>query len=118
MAINKFAVRVDMGGSNTLVRSAPEYVDARVLLGAGAEVITVPTGADLVVFSSTGNFYARPNNAAAIPAADVTDGTGSELNPTAWQLRPLGATPGTAITTIGIIASADAVVTLAWYKHQ
>src|SRR5207249_10304100 len=58
--------------------SAPLYVDARDLAASTNETHTVPTGADYVIFSADGDFYAKPNGAAAVPS-DVTDGTASEL---------------------------------------
>jgi hypothetical protein len=83
------------------------YVDARVLAGTVAEVITVPTGAKKVLFSGTGNYYVRFGAAAAIPAVDVTDGSGSCLNP---ALREID-----GAATIGIIAPNDCVVTLEFF---
>jgi hypothetical protein len=117
MAINQFFLARDFAGNNSLIRNAPEYVDARVLAAGAAEVYTVPTGAHLIVFSGTSAFYARANAAAAVPAADVTDGSSSELNPSAWLLRSFGQLGGgAAISTIGLISSANCVVTMAVYK--
>lgn len=85
-----------------------DTINARVLAAGVAEVETVPTGAKCVLLSGTGDFYARHNTAAAVPAADVTDGSASELNPSAHIVE--------AADTIGIIAPANCVVTLAYYK--
>lgn len=117
MALNTFMVAIDFAGNNSLVAAAPEYVDSRVLAVASTnESHTVPTGADIVIFSATAEFWAKPNGTAAIPAADVTDGTGSQRNPTAWLLRDLS---GGAITAVGLIsATAGAVVNMAFYKLQ
>lgn len=83
------------------------YVDARVLSGTVAEVITVPSGAKKVLFSATGNFYAKFGAAAAIPATDITDGSAPSLNPV---LRNID-----GAATIGIISPADCVVTLDFF---
>lgn len=91
------------------IRPAPAYVDARVLAANVAEAQTVPAGARWVLFSSSCNFYANPSAAAAVPAADVTDGSASELNPAAWQL------PSTVIS-ISVIAGAACVVTMSFYN--
>jgi len=85
-----------------------DYVDARVLAANVAESHSIPNGAKYVVFSADGNFYARFGAAAAVPAADVTDGSASELNPEAREI------PG-GTTTIGLIATAATVVTLSFY---
>lgn len=94
-------------GEPASLRSAPTYVDARDLAANTNETHTVPAGAEGVAFSADGDFYAKPNSAAAVPG-DVTDGTASELNPESWDL--------TGVTTIGLIASAARKITLSFYK--
>lgn len=89
-------------------RSAPDYVDARVLAGSTAESHTVPADVRWLIFSSTcATFYARKNAAAAVPAADVTDGSASERSPTAWFVENL--------TSIGLIAPEACIITLSFY---
>lgn len=85
-----------------------DVINNRVLASGVAESDTVPADARLVMFSSTGNFYCKINGTAAIPAADVTDGTGSELNPSVRSVE--------AANTISLIAPTACVVTLAYYK--
>lgn len=91
-----------------------DYVDARALTsGGGAESLTVPDGAVFVVFSATGNFYARYEATAAVPA-DVSDGTASELNPT---IRKLVKDDGSTIKTISLVTpDASIVVTASYFK--
>lgn len=84
-----------------------DTINAMVLGTTTAEVITVPAGAYKVLFKSNGDFYARHNEAGAIPATEVTDGTGSALNPTGWVV-----TPG---DTIGVISPAACVLTLEFF---
>ncbi len=95
-------------GELTFARSAPNYIDARVLAANAAETHTVPAGAAFVIFSSDGDFYARPNTAAAVPGADVTDGSASELNPVIWDLA--------GVTSISLVAAAARIVTLSFYR--
>lgn len=66
------------------------YVDARVLAVAGtAEDWTVPAGCNFAVFSGTANYYvAYGTGAAAVPAADVSNGSASALNPSARRVTP------------------------------
>ena len=94
-------------GEPAYARSAPLYVDARDLAANTNETHTVPAGADTVYFSADGDFFAKPNGAAAVPG-DVTDGTASEMNPEGWDLA--------GITSIGLIASSARKVTLSFYK--
>lgn len=97
---------------SSMVRSAPFYVDARVLAATVEETATVPTGYRWVLFSGDCPFYARPNATAAVPAADVTDGTGSEQNPSAWFLN----TGAAAVSTIHVIAATACKISLSYYK--
>lgn len=92
----------------SIIRNAPDYIDAQVLAANVAEVWTAPANARFVIFSGTCNFYARPAAAAAVPAVDVADGTASELNPAAWYF-------GNGATTVGLIAPTACVVTMSVY---
>lgn len=106
---NQFVISPESRGAySSNVRLAPTWIDARVLAVSTAESHTIPTGALWVVFSSNCNFYANPNGTAAVPAADVTDGTGSELNPTAWRIEGL--------TSISLIAPTVCIITMSYYK--
>lgn len=102
-------MRPGANGELTFARNAPLYVDARDLAASTNETHTVPAGADIVVFSADGDFFAKPNGAAAVPG-DVTDGTASELKPTIWSLE--------GVTSIGLIASAARKITLSFYKGK
>lgn len=93
---------------HAFVRSAPTYVNARVLAANVSETDTVPTGANWVLFSSDCNFYAATGATATVPAADVTDGTSPEQNPAGWYIP--------AITQITVVAAATCKVTLTYYK--
>jgi hypothetical protein len=59
------------------------WIDAMFLGSANvAETYTVPAGVTLAIFSCPNNFYAAYNGAtAAVPSAEVTDGSASEMNP-------------------------------------
>lgn len=85
----------------------PTYVNAEVMTGA-AITVTVPTEVSgerpaQAVLSATGNFYVRFGGTAAIPSAQITNGTGSLLNPTYFRVFPgmvfsiIGA-PGVVVT--------------------
>jgi hypothetical protein len=96
-------------GIASYLRMPPSYVDARVLAANVAETHTPPSVARYVIFSATcAAFYARLGASVAVPAADVTDGSGSELNPSGYWLPP-----GT--TQISVIAPATCVLTMAYY---
>jgi len=109
LAVAASAVPADLFAP--IIREYPSltgYVDARVLAAATAETVTVPTGCNLMLFSATGAFYVRSGGTAAVPAADVTDGTGSALSPAVRRVTPAA--------TFSIIApTAGTVVTMECY---
>jgi hypothetical protein len=75
-----------------------------------ATQFTVPSGANILVFSSTGPFwalYGGINPVAVIPSANVTNGTASICNPSVWTV--------TAGTLLSVIAVAGVDVCLLWY---
>lgn len=86
------------------------YNDARVLAAGVAESVTVPAGASYAFFAGTADFYVRIGGTAAVPAADVTDGTAPTLNPTARAV-----TPG---DTLSIVSAATCIVTISWHLAQ
>src|SRR2546426_5780155 len=94
-------------GEEIYARSAPLYIDSRLLAANTNETHTVPTGAEVALFAADGDFYAKPNGAAAVPT-DVTDGTGSEYKPVIWFLS--------GVTSIGLISEAARKITLSFYK--
>jgi len=106
--MNRITAIIDPNGRELVGLNVSNYVDARVLGVAIAESHTIPTGAKYVMFSANGDFYANFAGAAAIPAADVTNGTASILNP---QLRAIG-----AATAIGLISPAACIVTMEFYS--
>ena len=110
LAQNVFRIMPESGGAfASYLRVPPTYIDVRVLGVATNEDHTVPSGAKWVVFSANcAAFYVKIGTTAAVPAGDVTDGSGSELNPSSWYLG--------AASQLGIIAPATCVVTLSFYS--
>lgn len=90
-----------------------DFIDARVLAANTAESHTIPTGAKFVRVAADVAVYVRVGGTAAVPAADVTDGSASEL--LTPNMPPMLLSLGSA-TAIGLIAGATAHVTLAFYK--
>jgi len=95
-----------------------DYVDTRALypsdtiysgiLSAGVKQdVTVPTGADFVIFVCNNDFYVNYDTTAALPTGSISQ-AGGELNP---EIRYIGET-----TTIQIIAEVSCTVTLAFYS--
>lgn len=97
-------------GAPSYIRFAPSYIDARVLAANVSETHTVPGGgANTVLFSANcAEFYVKTGASAAVPAADVTDGTASERNPAAWVLS-------STTTQITLISPTACTITLTWY---
>lgn len=85
-----------------------DYINVRFLAADTAETETIPTGARIVLFSATGNFYLNTRAAAVIPTGDITDGSGPEYNPIVRLL--------VAGETMSLIAPAACTVMMAYYK--
>jgi hypothetical protein len=94
---------------------APKYVDSRVLAANTAETVTIPYNAASVFFSANNDFFVCwDGGTAAVPAADVTDGTGSELNPTV-RTFPVKVSPASQ-STFSIISASTCIVTMAFFR--
>jgi hypothetical protein len=101
------------GSSRAALAPLPsDHVDPVVLAANVSQARPVPAGAQYVVFSFDGDFYARfgesAATAAAVPGASATNGQGSELNPAARRI-PAG------LTHIALIADAPRKGSLAFY---
>lgn len=83
------------------------WVDNRVLAAGVAETVTVPTACDFMIFGANGIFYLRSGGAAAVPGADVTDGSGVAVSPSARRVTPAA--------TFSIIAPAATIVSMECY---
>lgn len=97
-----------MNNRDAVGLNASNHVDARVLAAGVAESHVVPRGARYVLFSANTDFYAKFDGTAAVPAADVTDGSASVLNP---GLRGIS-----GVATIGLISSSICVVTMEFFS--
>lgn len=84
-----------------------DNVMAVLLAGGGAKRVDVPAGARLVLFNATGPFWAKFGGAAAVPTADILDGSAPELNPIGRSV--------TGIASIGLAASQACTVNLVFY---
>lgn len=80
-----------------------------VMLAAGqTKTITVPGGARVMLLNATGDVWVRFGATAAVPAADVLDGSAPELNPIARDVAGL--------SVIGLAAPAACTVNLVFYQ--
>lgn len=114
MALQPLVIRSDKNGQNLFALSVPGYVLSKLLAASTAEAFTVPAGANYVVFSATGDFYADYDGAASVPG-DVTDGTAAELNPSVRYIGPQAGFPD-GVTSISIISAGTPTVTAAFYS--
>lgn len=96
-----------------------DYIDTRVLAANTAETVTVPQDADskyanYVYLTPNADIYIKRTGTAAVAAADVTDGSGSELLPAG---RPILLYLGAQLASFSIITAAtSAIVSLKWFK--
>lgn len=90
-----------------------DWVDQRVFAAATAETHTGPAGASFVMVTPTVDSYVNLGGTAVVPAADVTDGTGSVLVP-AGTSRLFVITA--ADVTFSFIASAAGIMQLEFWS--
>lgn len=90
------------------------HIDAMVLGVATAETYTIPAGARFIEISANGEIYARyDGTAAAVPATEVADGTGSELiHQVSNPIRRYVA----GIASVSFISAAAQIITICVYK--
>jgi hypothetical protein len=83
-------------------------VNNYLLVASTNKAVTVPTGANFALFSASADSWVNVGGVAAVPSGDVTDGTGSELNPSLRRVEAGG--------TIGVISEYAAKVSIVFYK--
>lgn len=97
------------------------WINNRVLAANTAVTETIPSDAagrkaNMVIISSSGPFFVAYQQVgdgappvAAVPVADVTNGTGVELNPTILELS------NGEIAALSIVAPATTILSLSYY---
>lgn len=110
--IRKIEIQAHNG---SFARRPANYIDVRILAANTAEAYTVPTDtgsnrkAQYVIFSANCDFWVTTDGTtAAIPAADISDGTSPELNPTQYIL-------GGSVTTLSLISATGGAVNMSFY---
>ena len=88
---------------------APSSCRYAVALTAGVnQTITVPAGANAVLFNSTAPFWLQYGAAATLPTANDVSGNAPELAPQARRIA--------AGTSLGLIAPASCLVSLSFFR--
>lgn len=98
-------------GSYALCLTPTTEIDVKVLAAAAEETYTFPTGYTRFIFSANALYYRRLNGTASIPAADITDGTGSL--PRTGEIISM---PNVAGQTISLISPSACIIGIE--KHQ
>lgn len=88
----------------------PTYTNTRVLAATVAEAIAVPAGATIVMLNGNVEFWANFVTTAAVPAADVTDGSSPVLVNYPMLITIEGA------TSISVVSSYTCLVTASFYN--
>lgn len=101
-----------VAGENFDALQPSVYIDYRVLAASTAETITHPTSAIRAVLIPNQDVYVNNQGAAAaVPAADITDGTGPVFIP-AGTARAFEVV---AAGTLSIICATTAVVAIEYF---
>lgn len=109
-ASRNIALNAFKQGYGEIPRPISQSVMARVLAAATAESITPPADSRYVVFSANVDIFVNCYTTATVPAADVTDGSASELNPAGYEFNP------NELPAISVISASAGIVTAAFYK--
>jgi len=88
----------------------PMYTNTMVLAANTAESITVPAGAQFVILNGNVDYWADFVTTAAIPAADVTDGSSPVL------INAINVFSLEGATTISVISASTCLATASFYK--
>lgn len=83
------AVSTEFAGSQIVLTSASDTIYNMVLSANTEDHVTIPAKATKVIIKSTNVVYVKvgpSGTTAAIPSTDVTDGTGSAINPPGYIL--------------------------------
>lgn len=99
------------GAINSAV-SFPEYVDVLKLAGGAASSYTIPSGSGFAIITSQAPFYAKIGGTATIPAASVTNGSGSFYVATGMQCK---LNSGKALSCVSATAT-EAIITIGIYR--
>lgn len=102
--------------AEVLLRQA-DYINYRVLAAAAHESATVPAGARYARVTATGLAYAKLGSASfAVPAGDITDGTGPiMLPPNTPVLIDLQAQVDAGSPALGFVAAAIQTVQIEYF---
>ena len=109
-AVNPFSIPDAYGGNAaTYLRPVPTWVDQISLDGTNNTDYTVPPGVNAIILGTNcTHFYTKFGGSAVVPAAGITDGSGSSADPTGFVVSPG--------EVIGFISSAACYVTVDAYK--
>ena len=109
-----------LGHTTTQVIPAGRFTPNYALTANVAKTITVPAGANWVIFSAQANLWVNFNGGAAVvPSVDVLDGSGSYYNPPPVYIGPIsagGVILCPALTTISVISNTTWVLTAMWFR--
>lgn len=99
---------MDANGRETEEIQPSDHVENYVLSAGTPRTVQVPPSARYVFLNFTRTVYATYDREAFIPAQDVADGQGVEINPTRRRLK--------TVRSISLVSESDCVVSLAYYS--
>lgn len=110
MTVNQLVMGSTTGNSRSVdALNLPKHIDVVVLVAGVAQDYTLPAGAELLFFNPRDTFFMKTGSGtASIPTVSTTDGSASEMNPSARTIR--------AETVISLISSVNTVVHISVYS--
>jgi len=105
----KFNIQLDSSYNSSFCRNPPIGGAYNVVLAANTEdSISIPVDAKFAIFAYNLDTWVKVDGTAAILATNVEDGTGSELNPSAYSVD--------GYSTISFIAADATLVSVSFYS--
>lgn len=106
--MNKLWIAKDERGRPLEVIPVSDCRQAVVLAAGETKILATPTGATMVLINATSNVWVRFGGAAAVPTADITDGSAPELNPGPRYIK--------GCSSIGFAAAQPCKVAISFYR--
>lgn len=105
-------MRIQTLTGGILTRMVSPCVNAMALVANDEEAQTLPSQYNFVVISCTSNIYVKLGSSSVVASipGDTTDGSASELNPTAIKYDPA------VDVKISVISPSNCTVTLSYYN--
>jgi len=107
-AMKTFVTKTDSMGRPTVTLEPSDSRQVLALAAGAPKTLAVPADATVMMVAATNNVWIQYGGTAAVPGADITDGSAPELNP--------GVRYVAGLSVIGFAAAAPCLVSVIFYR--